>query len=192
VSVCANNTLQPINYKTGLLSLFFLATLFTKMKSIICLCVVLVSLITFEAAAQENSTGIFAIIKLDKKHKTKDYGRRVFNRSHREKFLIPEQPLIASVEFTSVSKITHDLPALLSYFDIIVSAEGMTRLRNTITALPDTELVLLIDNTVFGRISSKSEQDFRYNKITIASPLKDVDLEWAHGKLDEMINARAK
>ncbi|MBN8650113.1 MAG: hypothetical protein J0L67_01715 [Cytophagales bacterium] len=142
--------------------------------------------------AQEQTNGIFATIKIDNKHRAKDYGRRVFNRSHREKFLIPDQPLIASIEFTSVSKITHDLPALLSYFDIIVSAEGMTRLRNAIAALPDTELVLLIDNTVFGRISSKSEQDFRYNKITIASPLKDVDLEWAHGKLEEMINARAK
>jgi hypothetical protein len=142
--------------------------------------------------AQENTTGIFAIIKMDKKHKAKDYGRRVFNRSHREKFLIPDQPLIASLEFTRVSKITHDLPVLLSHFDIVVSTEGMTRLRNAIAALPDTELVLVIDNTVFGRISSKSEQDFRYNKITIASPLKDTDLEWAHGKLEEMINARTK
>lgn len=162
------------------------------MSSKVCLLPILFCLIFSNAFAQENTTGIFAIIKLDKKHKAKDYGRRVFNRSHREKFLIPDQPLIADLEFTGVSKIIHDLPALLSHFDILVSTEGMTRLRNTINALPDTELVLLIDNTVFGRISSKSEQDFRYNKITIASPLKDVDLEWAHGKLEEMIKARTK
>jgi hypothetical protein len=162
------------------------------MKSKSYLFLVLFYLLTPACFAQEQTNGIFATIKIDTKHRAKDYGRRVFNRSHREKFLIPDQPLIASIEFTSVSKITHDLPALLSYFDIIVSTEGMTRLRNAITALPDTELVLVIDNTVFGRISSKSEQDFRYNKITIASPLKDADLEWAHGKLEEMINARAK
>ncbi len=162
------------------------------MNSTRCFLFMIFCLLASAGIAQEKTTGIFATIKLNKKNQPTDYGRRVYNRSHREKFQIPTQPLIASIEFTGVSKITHDLSALISYFDIIVSVDGMTRLRNTITALPDTELVLLIDDTVFGQITSKSEQDFRYNKITIASPLKDVDLEWAHGKLEEMIKARVK
>jgi len=142
--------------------------------------------------AQEHTTGIFAIIKVEKKHKTKDYGRRVFNRSHREKFLIPEVPLITSLEFLSVSDIEHDIQAFTSLFSITVSAGGLQKLRNTVQVLRDTELVLVIDNTVFGRISTKSENDFRYNKITIVSPLKDADLDWAHQKLTELIKARTE
>lgn len=162
------------------------------MSSKIVLFILLLCLVASEATAQENTTGIFPIIKLKKKYKAKGYGRKVYNRSNREVFLIPEVALVADVEFTEVSAITHDLRLLTSYFSISVSEAGMKRLRSTINALPDTELVLVIDNTVFGRISSKSEEDFRYNKITIASPVKDIDLEWAHGKLDEMIKARMK
>ncbi|MBX2917125.1 MAG: hypothetical protein KF856_17780 [Cyclobacteriaceae bacterium] len=146
--------------------------------------------ITYSSVCAQESTGIFAIIKLDKKYKTKGYGRKVYTRNNRERFLIPEQALIASAEFTAIRPIEHDLRALISYFDIIVSAEGMVRLRNTVSALPDTELILLIDNTVFGRISTRSEEDFKFNKITIASPIKDVDLQWAYEQLQEMIATR--
>lgn len=141
---------------------------------------------------QENSTGIFITIKVNKKHKTKGYGRRVYNRSHREKFLIPDVPLITSTEFVSVTEINHDSRALHSYFSISVSPEGLQKLRAAVQTLINADLVLVIDNTVFGRINSKSEDDFRMSKITIVSPLKDLDLEWAHQKLAEMVEARKK
>lgn len=150
------------------------------------------SLFTISAWAQEQTTGIFATIKMEKKHKTKDYGRRVFNRSNREKFLIPEIPLIASNDFLAVTEITHDLKSFASYLSITVTAEGLQKLRNAVQSLTDIELILLIDNIVFGRISSNSEDDFRFNKITIVSPLRDDNLLWAHQKLTEMINARKK
>ncbi|MBN8578141.1 MAG: hypothetical protein KF775_18205 [Cyclobacteriaceae bacterium] len=144
-------------------------------------------LLCAQGMAQSETTGIFATIKITKKHKAKDYGRRVSNRNHREVFLIPEKSLIALAEFTSVSATTHDLRTLTSYFSISVSKDGMARLRNTIIALPDTELILVIDNQVFGRISAKSEEDFKSNKITIASPFKDADLEWAQTTLSELL-----
>lgn len=153
---------------------------------------IILCLLASASYAQKHTTGIFANIKLDKKYKTKGYGRKVYNRTHRERFQIPENPLIESAEFQHVSTITHDLQQSLSYFEIVVSTEGMSRLRSSLNALPNTELVLLIDNTVFGRIASKSEADFRYNKITIASPLRDTNLDWAHQKLDAMIKARTK
>ncbi|MCW5912669.1 MAG: hypothetical protein KIT62_16490 [Cyclobacteriaceae bacterium] len=161
-----------------------------KTSRIILLVILICLAHTLPVHAQEHTTGIFAIIQIEKKGKTKGYGRRVFNRSHRERFLIPEQPLIASAEFKAVSEITHELRTMISYFSITVSTDGLARLRNTIQALTDTELVLLIDNTVFGRISSKSENDFLNDKITIVSPIKDADLQWAHEKLDELLKAR--
>ncbi len=153
---------------------------------------IVIGSITCSFTYAQESTGIFAIIKLDKKYKTKGYGRRVYTRNNRERFLIPDQALIGSAQFTAIRPMEHDLRTLISYFDIIVTAEGMMRLRNTITALPDTELILLIDNTVFGRISTRSEEDFKLNKITIASPIKDADLQWAHTQLEEIIKAREK
>jgi len=185
------------------LSVYFLVLLITSMiNSKLWLLVVILCLFTTTSYAQKHTTGIFASIKLDKKYKAKGYGRKVYNRTHRERFQIPENPLIEVDipenplievdEFLSVSKITHDLNQAQSYFDIAVSAEGMTRLRSSLNALPNTELILLIDNTVFGSITSKSEADFRFNKITIASPLRDTNLDWAYQKLDEMIKARTK
>lgn len=175
------------------LSVYFLVLLITSMiNSKLWLLVVILCLFTTTSYAQKHTTGIFASIKLDKKYKAKGYGRKVYNRTHRERFQIPENPLIEVDEFLSMSKITHDLNQAQSYFDIAVSAEGMTRLRSSLNALPNTELILLIDNTVFGSITSKSEADFRFNKITIASPLRDTNLDWAYQKLDEMIKARTK
>lgn len=144
------------------------------------------------SCAQEHVTGIFVTIKVDKKHRTKGYGRRVYNRSHREKFLIPDVPLITGSEFLSVTAISHDIRAVHSYFSISVSPEGLQKLRAAVQSLSNADLVLVIDNTVFGRINSKSEDDFRMSKITIVSPLKDLDLEWAHQKLTEMVEARKK
>jgi hypothetical protein len=165
------------------LSVYFLVLLITSMiNSKLWLLVVILCLFTTTSYAQKHTTGIFASIKLDKKYKAKGYGRKVYNRTHRERFQIPENPLIEVDEFLSVSKITHDLNQAQSYFDIAVSAEGMTRLRSSLNALPNTELILLIDNTVFGSITSKSEADFRFNKITIEPARCAIQIWIGHTK----------
>lgn len=186
-----NNTfgLMPVIFRLMLAMPTFFGNLGVMTSRFVALLLVL-SLLTISAWAQDHTTGIFATIKMEKKHKTKNYGRRVFNRSNREKFLIPEIPLIASNDFLAVTEITHDLKSFASYLSITVTAEGLQKLRNAVQSLTNIELILLIDNTVFGRISSNSEDDFRFNKITIVSPLRDENLEWAHQKLTEMINAR--
>lgn len=140
--------------------------------------------------AQEHTTGIFATIHVAKKSKAKGYGRTVFNRTNREKFLIPEIPLITSAEFVAVSDIVHDSKTYTSHVSITVTAAGLEKLRNAVQSLSNIELILLIDNIVFGRISSKGEDDFRFNKITIVTPFQDANLEWAHQKLAEMISSR--
>jgi hypothetical protein len=180
-----------VNVSYSFLSLVFLEQQkMTFTKNIACIAIILCGM-GATCRAQEN-TGIFATIKVEKKHKAKGYGRRVANRSSNEKFLIPTNPLIASHEFIALSEIHHDLKNVTSFFSITVSPEGLKKLRNAVTALPDTELVLVIEDIVFGRISAKSEDDFKYNKITIVTPLHDANLEWAFQKLTEMINARKK
>ncbi len=136
------------------------------------------------------TSGIFITIKLENQKETKEFGRKVSTRDRKSNYYIPQQPLISSTEFSSVTAIIPDIKKFASYFYLKISKEGMNKLKAAALTFPESEFVLLIDDNVFGTIGGNKEEDFLIPEIMISGTYLSPDVSWAHQRLTELITSR--
>lgn len=126
--------------------------------------------------AQAVSTGFFVLIE-DKTGCT----NLIASLSSGEKYCLPNDPVITSVEFESVSDIKYDKASRMKYINLKLSHEGFKILKTLIGRLPDSKLALVIDNKVVGIFDRKGKGLNRIMPIKGDSP----NLHWIHDKLQK-------
>jgi hypothetical protein len=104
------------------------------------------------SATQENSVGIFLTQKLNK-----NCQRTLFTPDRKIKVCIPEKPIIWPEEFTGVTEIITDEANDFSSFALLLSHKGHDKIKRVIEQLAETELVLVVDNTVVGFVKNKNQ-----------------------------------
>jgi hypothetical protein len=142
----------------------------------------LLLLMTFpESVVQETSTGIYLTIH----SKKKDCPHLVYSRNKKIKVCATLKPIVTINDFKSVTEIKQDLAANVSYFNLVLSQEGNDRLKNLITSLAGTELVLVVDETVVGLIKNKDQLVNR--SIRIDGPATSDDVTLVFNKLKQLL-----
>jgi hypothetical protein len=139
--------------------------------------------------AQENSSGIFLKMKSGKKN-SEGFGKIVLtqDRIKSKSVYVPENPIIPTTEFVSVSEITNNLKKDQSYFKLTFSDEGVATLKE-LTTTTDVTIVLIMENVVVGELKAG---EIRNKSIQISGPANSSDVQWANTMIKKIIDGRNK
>ena len=135
-----------------------------------------------EHLAQESSTGIYIVIKGKKNDECQN---RIFSASKKISVCATPKPILSEVVFESTTEIRNDEIADVSYFNLILSRAGADKLKGIMSRLPDTEMALVVDNTLVGMIG-----DFRQSQtrlIQVNGKAHSTDVIWAYENLKRVI-----
>jgi hypothetical protein len=135
--------------------------------------------------AQENDAGIFLTAEF---HKNCKNLRRT--RDKKIKVCTPLKPIILPDEFSGITEIQNDNGTNLSYFYLILSQPGYDKLKNIIDQLSETELVLVVDNTVVGFVKNKNQ--IVNKSLRIDGPLRSDDVKWVYERLQRVIQLQTQ
>ena len=138
--------------------------------------------------AQENSSGVFMIMKPSKNYEA--YAKTVSTRDNSKNNLVfvPLNPLISADEFNKVSEIIIDSKQNTTYFYLTLSNEGIKKLKDITTKVQGVKLVLVVNDTVIGHL--KAMNQIVNKSIEINGPTGSSDVLWAHTRLKKLIDDR--
>ena len=124
---------------------------------------------------QHVDIGIFVTIKFTKKC---EYKLLTLNN---RKICVTSQPVLTVNDFAYITEIKKD-PAGTYYFNLGFSDQGFIKLKKLSAAFPDTQLALVINNTIVGFIKNLDVLRNKTLKIDATSDGK-TGLEAIHEKL---------
>lgn len=124
--------------------------------------------------AQDN-TGFY--IQIDKKTNCPQEVRTFDNVGV---FCVPQKPILDKSAFTSISAVQVDYNKKRKYIDLHLSTKGMELLKTVVNSLPNSTLVLVVENKVVGVLKNK---DIVGRFIRVDSDLVSQQIEWIHDKL---------
>ncbi|HEY5826226.1 MAG TPA: hypothetical protein VIT44_17770 [Cyclobacteriaceae bacterium] len=132
-------------------------------------------LVIFHHAYSQDNTGFY--IQIDKKTNCPQEVRTFDNVGV---FCVPNKPILDRTVFTSISEIQIDHNKKRKYIDLYLSAKGMELLKTVVTSLPNSTLILVVDNKVVGVLKNK---DVVGRFIRVDSDMVSQQIEWIHEKL---------
>jgi len=132
-------------------------------------------LIILHNAYGQGNTGFY--IQIDKKTNCPQEVRTFDNIGV---FCVPNKPILDKTVFTSISEIQVDHSKKRKYIDLHLSTKGMELLKTVVTSLPNSTLILVVDNKVVGVLKNK---DVVGRFIRVDSDLVSQQIEWIHDKL---------
>jgi hypothetical protein len=135
----------------------------------------LVGVMTESAFAQESKLGVYLTVKFSKKCEN-----QVVNIDNK-KFCLAAQPVLTKVDLSYITEIKLDL-AMQSYFTIVFTENGASKLRNLAVGFPNSQIVLVVDKQIIGFLTDLDQLRSNSLKMT-AGAQSGSNVEYVHEKL---------
>jgi hypothetical protein len=137
---------------------------------------------TIRAMPQSGSVGVYLTVK------NKRNCEHRLPSSDEKKYCVAAQPVITMGDFAYITEIEKDF-SNKPYFSIAFTDQGVTKLRNLATALPNNPLALVVDNMIIGFI--KNLDVLRNNKLKISGDEQiTLTLETIHEKFRKVLTVK--
>jgi hypothetical protein len=127
------------------------------------------------AFAQESKLGVFITVKYSKK--CENQAVNIENK----KFCLAPQPVLTKVDLSYITEIKLDL-AMQSYFTLVFTENGASKLRNLAVGFPNSQIVLVVDKQIIGFL--KDLDQLRSNSLKMTAGVQyGSNVEFVHEKL---------
>jgi hypothetical protein len=143
---------------------------------------ILTLFVSMESMQVNDSVGIFLRLNANAKIHCQ---KTVYSRDHKLTACIPKSPIITPSDFKSVTKIVNDEVNKISYFNLVLTPEGLDKLKLIATTLPETELVLVVNNQIAGTFTNLDQ--IKTRRIQIAGEANSADVVWIYDELTEVL-----
>jgi hypothetical protein len=150
--------------------------------SLFLLCSVAMTMVASQARAQDKRFGVFITVKYKKKCEN-----QVVSLENK-KFCIADQPVLKREDLSYITDIKLDL-ASQHYFNLVFTEAGATKLRNLSIAFPNTQIVLVVDQTIVGFLKDLDILKSNVLKMTAGEQYTN-NVEVVHEKLKSVLPVR--
>jgi hypothetical protein len=126
--------------------------------------------------SQDSVSGFYVILQV-----RKNCPNIVSTIDGSKSYCLPTEPVIAESDFESISEIEYDSLLQLKYITLKLTLNGFKSLKFLAERLPDSKLVLVIEDRVAGIFDSVDKRMGRY--IPIRAGINSPGIEWIHERL---------
>jgi hypothetical protein len=159
---------------------------------VISICMGLSSLLNFllvisppacEGLAQQSTVEIYLPFKVEKKRD--QCPNILYSRTKTTQVCVTSKPVISVTEFAYITEIINDNEKNYCYFNLIFTSSGYDKIKMISQTLPETEMVLTVNETVVGFIKNMDQISNRAIRIDGVANAEEV--HWVHSRLKEII-----
>lgn len=129
------------------------------------------------ARSQDSTAGFYVIMKVKK-----NCPNPITTQDGTKTYCVPKEPVIDESDFESVSEIRFDSLLKQKYIMLKFTANGFKSFKFLVDRLPDSKLVLVIDNKVTG-IFDNVGKNFVGRSIQIRGGINTPAIDWVYERL---------